>query len=170
MANNNTTLMSFYCSNPDTVKWLNSVFNNPSEDEILDVFTDAGLPYIDRVGTKWWYKNDWQDYSDHEFYLNLDSAWYPCWDLIKGVWARANDMDGDVWVKGHYYDEAFDPVGVFYIDQTGELYNIEETPDSEWGEYEDENPDGSYFDDVIDPLVQELFEDLDIPDTLPTYQ
>lgn len=119
---------------------------------IADVFgADAEL-FIDKVGSKWVKKYDVMDDDTNTFEFSLESAWYPPSDMMKEIHRQLSEIDPDVSIFGNYWDETYDPCGVFKITDTGVLITREGTPNIDEYEFEGEY----YWDEVIDPLFDKL--------------
>jgi hypothetical protein len=119
---------------------------------IIDAFGAKAELLIDRIGSKWISKYDVFIDADDEFQFSLESAWYPPSDMMKEIHRQLAEIDPDVNISGTYWDEVYDPCGVFKITDTGELITKEATPD----ESEDEFEGDFYWDEVIDPLFNNL--------------
>lgn len=130
--------------------------NTKETPHIVDVFgADAEL-FIDKVGSKWVQKCDTIEDDTNLFQFNLESAWYPPSDMMKEIHRQLSEIDPDVNITGRYWDEAYDPIGVFKIVDTGELITREGTPDIDEDEFEGDY----YWDDVIDTLFDDLRSEL----------
>ena len=164
-------------------RWENCVDGNYPNTEndkphIADEFgADAEL-FIDKVGSKWVSFYDGYDYgiSEHddtegssEVVFELESASYPPSDMILEIYRQLAEFDKDeeeeVRVFGSYWDEAYDPIGVFevYYGQIieEEHYGLDE---EEWQEMVDEEDDGewrNFWEEVVDPIFTELQKKLD---------
>ena len=130
----------------------------PNEEEnphIVDVFgADAEL-FIDRVGSKWitQYEIFWDDETSYEF--GLESANYPPSDMLKEMHRQLVAIDPDIIFTARYWDEAYDPIGVIKITDSGQYLELED--------YSLEEDDQEYFwDDVIEPAFERLEEQLNI--------
>jgi hypothetical protein len=123
---------------------------------IADVFgADAEL-FIDKVGSKWVQKYDVMDDDINSFEFSLESAWYPPSDMMKEIHRQLSEIDPDVSIFGTYWDEVYNPCGAFKILDTGKILDVEGTPDIDEDEFEGDY----YFDEVIDPLFDELRDKL----------
>jgi len=126
--------------------------NTEETPHIADVFgADAEL-FIDKVGSKWVKKYDVMDDDTNTFEFSLESAWYLPSDMMKEIHRQLSEIDPDVSIFGNYWDETYNPCGVFKITDTGELITREGTPDIDEYEFEGEY----YWDEVIDPLFDKL--------------
>ena len=130
----------------------------PNEEEnphIVDVFgADAEL-FIDKVGSKWitQYEIFWDDETSYEF--GLESANYPPSDMLKEMHRQLVAIDPDIIFTARYWDEAYDPVGVIKITDSGQYLELED--------YSLEEDDQEYFwDDVIEPAFERLEKQLNI--------
>ena len=123
---------------------------------IADVFGADAESFIDKVGSKWVKMYDTMVDAEDEFEFSLESAWYPPSDMMKEIYRQLSEIDPDVDITGRYWDEAYDPIGVFKILDTGKLITREGEPD----ESEDEFEGDYYWDDVIEPLFDTLLNEL----------
>ena len=130
----------------------------PNEEEnphIVDVFgADAEL-FIDKVGSKWitQYEIFWDDETSYEF--GLESANYPPSDMLKEMHRQLVAIDPDIIFTARYWDEAYDPIGVIKITDSGQYLELED--------YSLEEDDQEYFwDDVIEPAFERLEKQLNI--------
>ena len=130
----------------------------PNEEEnphIVDVFgADAEL-FIDKVGSKWisQYEIFWDDETSYEF--GLESANYPPSDMLKEMHRQLAVIDPDIIFTARYWDEAYDPIGVIKITDSGQYLELED--------YSLEEDDQEYFwDDVVEPAFQVLEKKLNI--------
>jgi len=131
----------------------------PNEEEnphIVDVFgADAEL-FIDRVGSKWitQYEIFWDDETSYEF--GLESANYPPSDMLKEMHRQLVAIDPDIIFTARYWDEAYDPIGVLKITDSGQYLELETVIE------EDEDGYEYFWDDVIEPEFERLEEKLNI--------
>jgi hypothetical protein len=158
MANNCFNRVSIYAKK-EVLEWLDSKLDL-SEEAIIEQFGNPEAEnFIDKVGCKWISKSDNYFNDDTEYVWQFDSAWYPPSDLLKEMYRQLAGLDPEVFIQGEYEDEAYDPVGVLKIDKDG-YRTSEHTPYVDQWEYEEENPDGYYWDDVIEPLLEELRDEI----------
>jgi len=164
-------------------RWENCVdgrYPNTKNDKphIADEFgADAEL-FIDKVGSKWVSFYEGYDYgiSEHddtegssEVVFELESASYPPSDMILEIYRQLAEFDKDedkeVRVFGSYWDEAYNPIGVFevYYGQIieEEHYDLDEEEWEEMVEEEDEDYDRNFWDEVVGPTFTLLQERLD---------
>ena len=122
---------------------------------IADVFgADAEL-FIDKVGSKWitQYEIFWDDETSYEF--GLESANYPPSDMLKEMHRQLVAIDPDIIFTARFWDEAYDPIGVIKITDSGQYLELED--------YSLEEDDQEYFwDDVVEPAFQVLEKKLNI--------
>jgi hypothetical protein len=124
---------------------------------IVDVFgADAEL-FIDKVGTKWVQKGDVIDDSEDIFEFTLESANYPPSDMMGEIHRQLLEIDPNINISGRYWDETFDPCGVFKILETGDIITNESSPDTNMEDFEGD----FYWDDIIEPLFSELLYELE---------
>ena len=165
-------------------RWENCVdgrYPNTENDKphIADEFgADAEL-FIDKVGSKWVSFYGGYDYgiSEHddtegssEVVFELESAWYPPSDMILEIYRQLAKFDEEeekeVRVFGSYWDEAYDPIGVFevYYGQIieEEHHNLDQQEWQEMVDEEDEDYDRNFWDEVVDPAFENLQAKLDI--------
>ena len=129
--------------------------NEKDTPHLVDVFgADAEL-FIDKVGSKWIKIYDYMANSDNEFEVCFESAWYPPSDLLKEMHRQLITIDPDVIFTARYWDEAYDPIGVLKITDTGQYLTLED--------HAQEESDVEYFwDDIIEPAFERLEEELGI--------
>jgi len=131
----------------------------PNEEEtphIVDVFgADAEL-FIDKVGSKWitQYEIFWDDETSYEF--GLESANYPPSDMLKEMHRQLAAIDPDIVFTARYWDEAYDPIGVIKITDSGQYLELETVTDEDEDDYE------YFWDDVIEPEFERLEKKLNI--------
>ena len=131
----------------------------PNEEEnphIVDVFgADAEL-FIDKVGSKWisQYEIFWDDETSYEF--GLESSNYPPSDILKEMHRQLAVIDPDIIFTARYWDEAYDPIGVLKITDSGQYLELETVIE------EDEDGYEYFWDDVIEPEFERLEEKLNI--------
>jgi len=164
-------------------RWENCVdgrYPNTENDKphIADEFgADAEL-FIDKVGSKWVSFYEGYDYgiSEHddtegssEVVFELESASYPPSDMILEIYRQLAEFDKDedkeVRVFGSYWDEAYNPIGVFevYYGQIieEEHYDLDKEEWEEMVEEEDEDYDRNFWEEVVGPTFTLLQERLD---------
>jgi hypothetical protein len=147
----------------DFVKRFDTVVDGPyppkeGDIHIVDEFGAKADLFIDRVGSKWVTIYDggieWHDEETGECQLQLESAWYPPSDMIKEIYKQLTALDSKARVFGSYWDEGYDPIGVYEV-VDGEIIDVETEV-----EYDDEKE--YFWDEVIDPAFESLQEELDL--------
>jgi len=176
MANICTNNVDLYAS-PKAITWLDEQIQNirKAENQSLafaEIFRlNEEENVIDTLGSKWVTISDWDKREDNEYYLNLESAWYFPKDLIERIVVKLQSMsegsefetphgDNKAMAKGRYYDETYNPVGVFETYDIGNTDTAEGSVDEDQDEWEENNPEGYFWDEVIEPIFEELEGDL----------
>ena len=142
--------------------------NQEENPHIADEFgADAEL-FIDKVGSKWiqiWDEGYYRS-SDNRCEIYLDTAWYPPSDMILEIYRQMAEIDDEIKVSGKYWDEAYNPIGVFEV-YYGQIIK-EENHDLDEVEWDDEieaegeqEYDRNFWEEVVDPAFNELQERLD---------
>lgn len=160
MANICRTEMTLTAS-PEAISWLKETYESATSETLVEHFGKEAESFIDRIGSKWVQKYDCWEEDENSYYISVESAWYPPKDMIEQMYTLLKEKSGDaeVHIKGRYWDEAFQPVGVFYLNEGG-WESEEEDINEDQAEWEEENPDGYFFDDIIDPTFNRLEEKL----------
>ena len=154
----------------------NSQNNKP---HIIDEFGAKAELLIDRIGSKWIQMYDGYDsgISEHddtegssEVVFELESAWYPPSDMILEMYRQVvkfdEEADKEVRVFGSYWDEAYNPIGVFEV-YYGQIIEEEhhDLDESEWDEKVEEEGESEYdrnfWDEEVDPAFEMLQKKLD---------
>jgi len=176
MANICTNNIDFYAS-PEAITWLDEQIQNIRKAEnqsvaFAEIFRlNEEEAIIDTLGSKWVSITDWSKNDDTEYYLNLESAWYFPKDLVERIVAKLQSMtegngfenpNGDDYAmaKGRYFDETYNPIGVFESYDIDNTDTVEGSVDEDQEEWEEENPDGYFWDEVVEPIFEELEGDL----------
>jgi|TARA_R110000744_G_scaffold68303_1_gene138964 hypothetical protein len=141
---------------------------------IIDEFGAKAELLIDRIGSKWIQMYDGYDsgISEHddtegssEVVFELESAWYPPSDMILEMYRQVvefdEEADEEVRVFGSYWDEAYNPIGVFevYYGQIIAEENLD-LDESEWDEKVEEEGDTEYDRNFWDEEVHPAFESI----------
>jgi hypothetical protein len=72
------------------------------------------------------------------------------------------NVESNVLIEGEFWEQESTLVGVFYINEGG--WEAEEAyTDEDSDEWEENNPEGFYYDEVIRPVVDELKNQLGEP-------
>lgn len=142
--------------------------NQELNPHIADEFgADAEL-FIDKVGSKWIQIYDEGIYreSENNCEIYLDTAWYPPSDMILEIYRQMAEIDDEITVSGKYWDEGYQPIGVFEV-YYGQIIKEEnhDLDECEWdedieGEGEQEY-DRNFWEEVVDPAFKILQEKLD---------
>jgi hypothetical protein len=185
MANTCTTQIDFYAA-PKAIKWLDEEINKIRESEnVTDAFaksfkTESDLEpdgtiknIIDTIGAKWIVITDMGGSDDTNYYLSVDTAWYYPKDLIERIVSKLQKMteesdeeftnpnDGNfAMAKGRYWDEGYNPIGVFVSYDIGNTDEAETTIDESESQWEEENPDGFFWEEIIEPQFESLEEEI----------
>ena len=158
-------------------KCVDGIYPNTENDSphIIDEFGAKAELLIDRIGAKWvsiWdgginYHDDTEGSS--EVHLALESAWYPPSDMILEMFRQMEEIDGvgeGVRVYGSYWDEGYQPIGVFEV-YYGAIISEEnnDLDESEWeGKVEEEGEseyDRNFWEEEVDPAFEDLKKKLD---------
>jgi len=142
--------------------------NQEENPHIVDEFgADAEL-FIDKVGSKWvqiWDEGIYHS-SDNKCEIYLDSAWYPPSDMILEIYRQMAEIDDEIKVSGKYWDEGYQPIGVFEV-YYGQIISEEnhDLDEYEWDEKVEEEGDSEYdrnfWEEEVDPSFEILQERLD---------
>ena len=142
--------------------------NQLEKPHIVDEFgADAEL-FIDKVGSKWvqiWDEGIHQ-YSDNKCEIYLDTAWYPPSDMILEIYRQMAEIDEGIKVSGRYWDEVYQPVGVFEV-YYGQIIEEEyhDLDESEWDdkvEAEGESEyDRNFWEEEVEPAFEIIQKKLD---------
>ena len=162
-------------------KCVDGTYPNTEDDRphIIDEFGAKAELLIDRIGSKWvsmWdgginYHDDTEGSS--EVHLALDSAWYPPSDMILEMFRQMEEIDGvgeGVRVYGSYWDEGYQPIGVFEV-YHGQIIE-EENHDLDWSEWESTLNDGleeegeseydrNFWEEEVEPAFEIIKKKLD---------
>lgn len=142
MANVCTTQIDLN-GNEAVTEWFTDIVKNNKIEGLIEQFSSEGESLIDRIGSKWMYKNDWG-----KGYLAIESAWYHPDVFMKNIYAQASVIDPEVTLTGRYWDESFDPIGIFEINSSG-FHTAETSVDVDWD-------NDMYWDDEVEPAFESL--------------
>ena len=162
-------------------KCVDGSYPNSENDKphIIDEFGAKAELLIDRIGSKWVQMYDGYDsgISEHddtegssEVVFELESAWYPPSDMILEMYRQVvefnEEVDEEVRVFGSYWDEGYQPIGVFEV-YYGQIIE-EQDHDLDESEWDDEieaegeqEYDRNFWEEVVDPAFTVLQERLD---------
>ena len=163
MANICTTDIHFY-SNKEGIDWLESqiqILRDTEHNERVTKFRELfGTPdtesYTDAMGSKWvdfggnWDREDVENYT-----LQTESAWYYPDQMIKNIVDKLIEFEPSSNATGRYWDETYSPVGIFECNSTGIHYD-ETNVDEDMDEWQEENPDGNFWDEVVEGYFNDL--------------
>ena len=142
MANTCTTNIDVN-GNEAVVEWFTDIAKNNKAEGLIEQFGSEADSMIDRIGSKWLVKTDWG-----KGYLAVESAWYHPDILMKNIYTQAAAIDPEVTLTGRYWDENFDPIGIFEINSSG-YHTAEDSVDVDWdNEY--------YWDEEVEPAFDNL--------------
>ena len=148
MANVCTNRITFY-ANQSTIDWFEKLIQDFTDQDFIDQFGSEGEHNIDRIGCKWIMKDDWYRDDDTSYMLGFESAWYPPDTMIKNMVAQLQEHDEHAYADGRYWDENFDPIGIFQCNGPDMFETAETTVDVDW-----ENE--MYWDDEVEPAFDNL--------------
>ena len=142
--------------------------NQLEKPHIVDEFGADSESYIDKVGSKWVHIWDEGLYhsSDNRCEIYLDSAWYPPSDMILEIYRQMAEIDDEIKVSGKYWDEGYQPIGVFEV-YYGQIIEEEyhDLDESEWDdkvEAEGESEyDRNFWEEEVEPAFEILQKKLD---------
>jgi len=135
--------------------------NQEENPHIADEFgADAEL-FIDKVGSKWitiWDEGMYRS-NDNMCEIYLDTAWYPPSDMILEIYRQMAEIDDEIKVSGRYWDEGYNPIGVFevYYGQIiqEEYHDLDEYKWDEKVEEEGESKyDRNFWEEEVDPAFE----------------
>jgi len=154
-------------------KCVDGTYPNTEDDRphIIDEFGAKAELLIDRIGSKW--VSMWDGgisyHNDTEVHFSLDSAWYPPSDMILEMFRQMEEIDGvgeGVRVYGSYWDEGYQPIGVFEV-YYGEIIS-EENNDLDESEWEDKveaegesEYDRNFWEEEVEPAFEIIKKKLD---------
>lgn len=125
--------------------------NKDGAKHIIDEFGADDELLIDRVGSKWVQIYDSYPYWKEgmtEYEFQLESAWYHPSDMMIEMYRQLTAIDPEAQMEGRYWEETFDPIGVFKF-IGGELITSEESVDVDYDEE-------YYWDEQIEPVFDNL--------------
>ena len=135
-------------SGDDYLSFVGSFYDNMENDRSW---------FIDNVGAKWCYHEDFWVESDTSE-ITLVSAWYTPIDLLVKLYELCSKVDSECNIYGTYEDESYSPIGGFVVDKNG--FNSEE----EGVEYPNEDDfigeDGEIDYDLYESAVEDFHNNL----------
>ena len=148
MANICTNRIYFY-ADQSAIDWFEGVVNDLTDEGFIEQFGSEGSNNIERIGCKWIIKDDWDRPDETTYYLGFESAWYPPDTMVKNMVAQLQKRDESAYADGRYWDENFDPIGIFQCNGLDTWYSSETSVDVDW-----ENE--MYWDEEVEPSFDEL--------------
>ena len=136
-------------ANMSTIDWFEKLVKDFTVEDYIGQFGNQDAEnMIDRIGSKWLTKYDWYREDDNEYFLSIESAWYPPDVFLKEMYKQVAEHDSGAYLSGRYWDEAFSPIGIFEVNSTG--YHTAETD-------LDVDMDEEYFwDEQVEPAFNNL--------------
>jgi len=84
-----------------------------------------------------------------EYLLSFESAWYPPDVMIKNMIGQLHVIDKGAWIDGRYWDENFDPIGIFQCNDLDMWETDETTVDVDWD-------NEMYWEEEVEPAFDKL--------------
>lgn len=148
MANTCTNRIYFHASK-EALDSFEQLVEGFSDQDFIDKFGSEGDTNIDRIGCKWIMKDDWYREDDETYMLGFESAWYPPDTMIKNMVAEIQKEDQGAYADGRYWDEGFDPIGIFQCNGPDTYYSAETSVDVDWD-------NETFWDDELEPAFESL--------------
>ena len=150
---------------------------------LIDEFGAKAELLIDRIGSKWVNRYNGHDESGisefgeirdgvSELVFELESANYPPSDMILEIYRQVSELNGgddsdeEVKMFGSYWDEGYQPIGVFEV-YYGQIIE-EENHDLDESEWEDKveaegesEYDRNFWEEEVEPTFEALQKKLD---------
>jgi len=148
MANICTSRITFH-ADQSTIDWFEKLIKDFTDQDFIGQFGSEGKTNIDRIGSKWIIKDDWYRDSDTAYCLGFESAWYPPDTMIKNMVAQLQEHYEGAYAEGRYWDENYDPIGIFQCNGPDLWYEAETSVDVNWD-------NETFWDDEVEPAFEEL--------------
>ena len=148
MANTCTNRITFH-ANQSTIDWFEKLIQDFTDEDFIGQFGSEGDHNIDRIGCKWIIKDDWYREDDHTYMLGFESATYPPDVMIKNMVAQLQEHDENAYADGRYWDENFDPIGIFQCNSQDTWFDAETSVDVDWD-------NEMFWDDEVEPAFDNL--------------
>ncbi len=157
MANICTTNITFN-SSKEGIDWLESQIKSlretPYSERVTKFRELFGKPdlesYTDSMGAKWVdFGGNWEREGSKSYVLQTESAWYYPDQMIDNIVSKLLEFDTSSSASGRYWDETYSPIGIFHCDSEG-IKSDETTVDEDIEEWQEENPDGNFWDEVVE--------------------
>ena len=139
-------------------------FNIQGEMEALDfiasLWSSSDEPTINSAigyeGSDTYEKNNHNFISDDEFWISIDADDFVPQQFLEHLQEYLNENYGQVnFTFGKYWTEDYSMIGVFYINEGGWEFE-EQYTDWDMESWEEENPDGYFYDDVVIRELEEM--------------
>ena len=148
MANTCTNRIYFHASK-EALDWFEEYTQDLTDGDFIKRFGSDGDHNIDRIGCKWIIKDDWYREDDTRYMLGFESANYPPDVMIKNMVIQLQEHDENAYADGRYWDENFDPIGIFQCNGSDHWIDAETEVDVDWD-------NEMYWDDEIEPAFDSL--------------
>lgn len=148
MANTCTNRIQLH-ANQSTIDWFEDLVEDFMDSDFIEQFGSEGDHNIARIGCKWITRDDYYREDETEYMLGFESAWYPPDIMIKNIVAQLQERDEHAYADGRYWDENFDPIGIFHCNSPDKFETAETSVEPNW---EDE----MYWDNEVEPAFEEL--------------
>lgn len=148
MANTCTNRITFH-ADQSTIDWFEKLIQDFTDQDFIDQFGSEADTNIDRIGCKWIMKDDWYREDDETYMLGFESAWYPPDTMIKNMVGQLQEHYENAYAEGRYWDEGFDPIGIFQCDGPDHFISTETSVDVDWD-------NEMFWDDEVEPAFEEL--------------
>jgi len=163
MQNICTTDITFN-SNEDGINWIVSqiqILRDTEYNERVTKFRELfGTPdsesYTEAMGSKWVdFGGNWERNGKDSYILQTESAWHYPDQMIKNIVDKLMEFEPNSNATGRYWDETYSPIGIFECNSTGIHYD-ETDVDDDFDEWQEENPDGNFWDEVVEVYFNDL--------------
>ena len=148
MANTCTTRITFR-ADQSTIDWFEKLIKDFTNEDFIGQFGSEGEHNIDRIGSKWIIKDDWYREDDETYMLGFESAYYPPDTMIKNMVAQLQEHYEGAYAEGRYWDENFDPIGIFQCNGPDLWYDAETSIEVDWD-------NETFWDDEVEPAFESL--------------
>ena len=148
MANICTNRITFH-ADQSTIDWFEKLIKDFTNEDFIGQFGSEADNNIDRIGSKWIIKDDWYRDSDTAYCLGFESAWYPPDTMIKNMVGQLQEHFESAYAEGRYWDENFDPIGIFQCNGPDHWVDAETSVDVDWD-------NEMYWDDEVEPAFDNL--------------
>lgn len=148
MANVCTNRITFH-ADQSTIDWFEKLIKDFTNEDFIGQFGSEGEHNIDRIGSKWIMKDDWYRDSDTAYCLGFESAYYPPDTMIKNMVAQLQEHYEGAYAEGRYWDENFDPIGIFQCNGPDHWVDAETSVDVDWD-------NETFWDDEVEPAFDSL--------------